>query len=234
MTDMEVANTQEDAANTPSEWFWAEGIKGEGPRPDYLPEKFSSVSDAAKARAELEKKLGAFTGAPETYSVEHLGLDPEQHTLKELIGLSKELNMSQSGFDKLISKLMGAQEAEKTVSLEDEILALGEDGQRQKRQFEHFTKNNLQPEELELVSGWIKSANDMKVFNELVKGVYGKRIPTDNSMYLAGTNDTEESVRNEMSANLDRYKNDKAYREDIRNRLNYIEVKNKRGAGLSS
>lgn len=228
MTDTESTNT-ETATDAPSEWFWAEGIKGEGPRPDYLPEKFSSVSDAAKARAELEKKLGAFTGAPDTYSVEHLGLDPEQHTLKELIGLSKELNMSQEGFDKLISKLMGAQEAEKTVSLDEEIATLGEEGQRLKRQYEHFTKNNLQPEELELVSGWIKTPNDMKVFNELVKGVYGKRIPTDNSAYLAGTNDTEESIRSEISANLERYRNDKAFREDIRNRLNFVEAKAKRG-----
>lgn len=225
--------TQEEVkteATAPSEWFWAEGVKGEGPRPDYLPEKFSSVSDAAKARAELEKKLGAFTGAPDAYTVEHLGLDPEQHTLKELIGLSKELNMSQEGFDKLISKLMGAQEAEKTVSLDEELEKLGEEGQRQKRQFDHFAKNNLKTEELELVNGWIKSPSDMKVFNELVKGIYGKRIPTDNSAYLAGNNDTEESVKSEMAANLERYQKDAAYRTDIRNRLNFIEAKNSRGA----
>ena len=119
MTDAtDVANQADTPATItpPTDWFWAEGVKGEGARPDYLPEKFTTVADAAKARAELEKKLGAFTRAPEAYAVEHLGLDPEQHTLKELIGLSKELNMSQDGFDKLISKLMGAQEAEKTVS----------------------------------------------------------------------------------------------------------------------
>lgn len=216
----------------PERWFWSENVPGEGPRPDFLPEKFKSVADAAKARGELEKKLGAFTGAPEEYKVDHLELDPEQHTLKEIMGLSKELNMSQDGFDKLVGKLMNAQEAENTVSLEDEVAALGEEGPRLMRQYKNFRDNHLQPEEQELVKGWIKSADDLKAFNDLVKGVYAKRLPTDNGMYLANSNETKETIQAEMTKNLERYRNDSVYRQDIRNRLDFIEKKERRAQGV--
>lgn len=211
-----------EGAEQSQQWYWAEGVPGTGPRPDYLPEKFTSVADAAKARSDLEKKLGNFTGAPEKYNIENMGVE-QDHTLTELMGLGKELNMSQAGFEKLVGKLMSAQEAENNVTLEEEVTKLGEEGPRLMRQYKNFSENHLQPEEQELVKGWIKSADDLKVFNAMVKGIYGKRLPTDNSMYMGNGSETSEQIKQEMTTNIERYKTDKHYREDIRNRLGWAQ-----------
>lgn len=210
-------------------WFWAEGVPGTGPRPDYLPEKFTSVADAAKARADLEKKLGSFTGAPESYEIEHLELDPEQATLKTIIELGKELNMSQKGFDKLVSGLMHAQEAEESVSLEEQVKEMGEEGQRLMRQYKHFTENNMQPEERELAKNWVKTKDDLRMFTDLVNAVYAKRLPTDNTPYMGNHSETEDDIRAEMAKNLERYKKDDVYKKEIRNRLTYAEKRKLRG-----
>lgn len=48
------------------EWFWSDGVKGTGKAPDwYMADKYKTVDAQAKAYAELSKKFGAFTGAPE-------------------------------------------------------------------------------------------------------------------------------------------------------------------------
>lgn len=216
-------NSSQGESEAPDEWFWAEGVPGQGPRPDFLPEKFSSVADAAKARGQLEKKLGAFTGAPEEYDFEELGLDKEQHTLKELSALGKELNMSQDGFEKLVTKLMGAQDAESEVDMEAEVSKLGEEGERLMLQYKNFSDNHLMAEEKEQVKSWIKSAEDLKVFTAMVKGIYGKRLPTDNTMYMGNHGDSEAQVRSDIAKNLDRYRNDKVFQKDIRNRLDRLQ-----------
>jgi len=39
-------------------------------RPEWLPQKFKTGEDLAKSYGELEKKIGAYTGAPEAYDNE--------------------------------------------------------------------------------------------------------------------------------------------------------------------
>lgn len=52
-------------AAPPADWFYANGVKGEGPAPDwYKSAKYKTVDAQAQAYVELEKRFGAFTGAP--------------------------------------------------------------------------------------------------------------------------------------------------------------------------
>lgn len=241
MSEVESTETQEststpqDDSSNPSgssegggEWFWAEGVKGEGPRPDYLPEKYKTVEEAAKARSELEKKLGGFTGAPEEYEVEHLGLDPDQHLLKEIMNVGKEINMSQEGLDKLVGRVLDAQEAEESKSLEEEVSKLGDEGSQIMRQYKYFADNHLKPEENEVVKNWIKSADDLKVFAAMTKGIYSKPLPTENSTHLHNHHDTVEALDKEIADNIKRFETDETYRKNLRERRKWAMDKQSR------
>jgi hypothetical protein len=51
-------------AETPT-WFYADGTPGKGEKPDWFKaDKYQTVDQQAKAYAELEKRFGAFKGAP--------------------------------------------------------------------------------------------------------------------------------------------------------------------------
>lgn len=226
--DVIIDDRQENESESEAQWFWAENVPGQGPRPDYLPEKFTTVADAAKARSDLEKRLGSFTGSPEQYNIEHLELDPEQHTLKSILDWGKKHNLNQSGLDELVGTLMSSQDAEEKVSLEEAVTSMGEEGPRLLRQFKNFHDNHLQAEEQEVVKNWIRTPDELRVFNDIIKGIYAKRLPTDNSMYMGNQYETVDVIKKEMSDNLQRYQKDKTYREDIRNRIEWAQKREKR------
>lgn len=219
---------QEGAQNTPSEWFWKEGVKGDGDKPDFLLDKYKSVADQAKSYNDLYKKFGAFTGAPEQYEVEHLGVDPDQHTLKTLMDIGKELNMSQEGLDKLVGRLTTAIEQEKESDLESEISKLGDEGSKLMKQYKYFVDNHLQPEEREVARDWIRTAADLKVFTAMTNGVYNKRIPTENDVHLKNHFESVSELRKEMAQNKDRFDSDKDYRNDWLKRMDYAQQRGSR------
>lgn len=62
-------------------WYIDESTPGLGERPDWMPRKYKTAADVGKAYTELEKKLGAFVGAPEKYDLSTLEIDEEQHKI---------------------------------------------------------------------------------------------------------------------------------------------------------
>ena len=86
------------AEQTPTgDWFFDENVPGKGERPEWLKDKYKSVSDQAKSYVELEKRLGEFRGAPkdgyDLSSVEGLSDDP---MVKHFAETFKELNLSRT------------------------------------------------------------------------------------------------------------------------------------------
>jgi hypothetical protein len=82
------------AAAAAPEWFYANGVKGVGPVPEwYNVEKYRTVDEQAKAQRELEKRFGAFTGAPKDGKYEFKmpeGIEGEFDTTSEIyIGFNK-------------------------------------------------------------------------------------------------------------------------------------------------
>lgn len=213
----------------PQEWMWAEDVKGQGARPEFLLDKYKSVAEQAKGYSEVVKKLGGFTGAPEEYNVDHLGLDPNQHTLKVIMDIGKDLNMSQEGLDKLVTRLADAQNQESETSIEQEVSKLGDEGEQIMKQYKYFRDNHLHPEEREVVGNWIKSAEDLKTFTAMTKGIYSQRVPTDVDRHLSShTADTVKELRAEMSKNLERYNSDAEYRKDWKQRLHWANKRENR------
>jgi len=54
---------------TQSDWFYTDGVKGNGDKPEWLADKYKSVADKANGYSEIQKKFSNFTGAPEKYDL---------------------------------------------------------------------------------------------------------------------------------------------------------------------
>jgi len=206
------------ASNTP-DWYLDENTPGQGNRPDWMPGKFHKASDLGKAYSELEKRLGGFTGAPEAYDVSSLEIEGDTLLLNEMTAVAKELNMSQEGFNKFIGRLASASETENNMHLEEQVKRLGKDGERQLVEFKNWTKNYLKPEEGEVVKEWVKSAEDLQVFNRMMAHTHMSQVPTSNSMNMANSFEDVKALRQELVKNIKRYDTDKAYQRDFSARM---------------
>lgn len=99
--------------NDPNAWVLSEGVMGTGPRPEWFKaDKYGNVVEQAKAYPELEKRFGAFTGAPKDGKYEYKAPDgsPVQlnmdHPLTQ--GFNKwaaEAQLSQEGYNAVIGML---------------------------------------------------------------------------------------------------------------------------------
>ena len=108
-----VSISDREAVNPASEkeWFWAEGIKGEGDPPDwYLKDKYKFVADQAKSYPEAQKRLGGFSGAPEEYTInineelaKHGSISADDPVLQEFNKLAKDANMNQQTYDQMLN-----------------------------------------------------------------------------------------------------------------------------------
>jgi len=212
-TPTESVESAPPVADAPS-WRLDDNTPGHGPRPDWLPAKYQKVSDVAKAYSEAEKRLGAFTGAPESYDLSSLELDGDAHIVKELTTVAKEMNMNQEGLQKFLGRLATASETVDAMHLDEQVKAMGSDGARMLTEYKNWTKDYLRPEEVEVVKEWVKSADDLKVFNRMMANTHMSAVPTANDMSRANKFEGVKELRNEMVKNIARYDTDKAYQKD--------------------
>jgi|SRR6266850_397932 len=213
------ADTQpaETPASSEPLWHLDDNTPGQGDRPEWMPSKFKKVSDVGRAYQELEKKLGAFTGAPDTYELGDLDLDGDQHLVKEMTSVAKEMNMSQEGLNKFLGRLASATEAESQVHLDEQVKALGKDGERMLVEFKNWQKDYFKPEEREVVSEWVRTADDLKVFNRIMAHTHMSTVPTANTPQRSV--ETVSELRTELAKNIDRYDRDKTYQKDWSSRM---------------
>lgn len=213
--------TDEAPAGLPDQdqWFIDDNTPGQGARPDWLPTRYKKVSDVGRAYTELEKKFGAFTGAPENYDIASLEIDENQLTVKELAAVAKEMNMNQEGFQKILGRLTSAQETEAQMHLDEQVKSLGKDGERMLTEFKNWNKDYLPPEEQEVVKEWVKTADDLKTFNRIMAHTHMSAVPTTQTMHMANNFESVQDLRNELTKNLERFKTDKSYSKDFSSRM---------------
>ena len=207
-----------EGANEPS-WFIDDKTPGIGERPSWMPAKYKSMADLGKSYTELEKKLGAFTGAPESYNFEDVGLDDSQLIVQEIAAVGKELNMSQDGINKLLGRIIQAESTESTMHLEAEAKKLGDDGERMLNEFNNWTKDYFKPEQAEVIKGWVRNADDLKVFNNLMAHSNKSAVPTSNDFIRHNNHENVASLRAEMTENISKFDTDPAYRKNWNSRL---------------
>lgn len=200
-------------------WYIDETTPGMGSRPSWLPEKYQRLSDVEKARGELEKKLGGFTGAPEKYDIGALEIDESDPTLNAIMEVGKKHNMNQEIFQEVVGRLMSMQETQDQMHIEDEVKKLGKDGERMLTEYKNWTRDYLKPEEQEIAKEWVKSAEDLQVFNRIMAHTHMSQVPTNENMNMANQFEGVKSLRNELAKNLDKFNNDKAYAKDWQARM---------------
>lgn len=200
-------------------WYVDDNTPGNGIRPDWMPAQFKKASDLGKSYSELQKKLGAFTGAPDNYDLSGLELDEDQHLLKQLTMTAKEMNMSQEGLNKLLGTFAAAQETEANLHLDEQVKALGKDGERMLVEYKNWSNDYLKAEEREVVKEWVRTADDLKVFNRMMSHTHMSQVPTSQTMATANHFESVTELKGELTKNIDRFKVDNAYRKDWQLRM---------------
>lgn len=221
--------SESNPTNNEPQWYIDERTPGIGTRPDWLPPKFQKLSDVEKARSELEKRLGGFTGAPDKYDVTSLEIDEADPTIQTLMEVGKKHNMNQEVFQDVVGRLMSIQEVQEQAHLDDQLKQMGKDGERMLVEYKNWTKDYLQPEEREVVTNWVKTADDLKVFNTMMAHTHMSKVPTANTMHVSNRFETMAELKSEMTKNLDKFRNDRGYQKDWSNRMKNAWERERRG-----
>ena len=100
--------------NSGKAWLLAEGVLGSGEKPEWLKsDKYKTAEEQAKAYVGLEKRLGAFVGAPKDGKYEFVApkgyegvtVDMEHPLMKEFTTWAKEAQLSQKGYNEMLGML---------------------------------------------------------------------------------------------------------------------------------
>ena len=156
-------------------WYVAEGVPGQGEPPEWFNSaKYKTVADQAKAQRELEKKLGAFTGAPEGDYELNLPegiqgeFDTEDPLLKGFMAEAKELGINQEAFDRLVG-LYATQQAESMQrNMQQEIQALGDRAQARLKDIGDWGKANLTDDQFQELRNVASTAAGVQLLEALI------------------------------------------------------------------
>jgi hypothetical protein len=207
-------------------WFIDEGIPGTGERPAWLPEKFKTAADMAKSLSELEKRFGT---VPEDYDFSKSKyLDADYEPFQNLKKIAKEKRVPQEVINTMLESVDKYMD-EFSTDYEEEIKKLGENARDRITTLDNWAKANLSKDSYEGLTSSLSNAESVKALEELRGKMMSNttQIPTGNT----GAVDAPASVNDiqlELSNNLQKFKTDGKYREDIQRRLQ-VAVKNSPG-----
>jgi hypothetical protein len=207
----------EESNQPAANWFLADETPGSGDRPEWFKEKYKSVADQAKAYAELEKRFGGFTGAPEgdyelTLPEEVEGeFDMEDPRLSWFMETAKESNMSQDTFNRLLHGWIQHEVGQETVNAEQELQALGANAQSRLKNLGDWGRANLDPQQFDAMRQLATTAAGVQVLEAIVSKTREAKMPSGNETIKVGT--TEQELR-EMVADP-RYQSSAAYRKEV-------------------
>lgn len=183
-----------------STWNWNDEVPGIGEAPDWFKaDKYSSVAEQAKAYGALESKLGAFTGAPETYEVpaaEHfakdidlpegieLDLDPNDPLLQAFMPAAKEMGINQEGFNRLVGLYVKQQAADYAATMQtadNEKKLLGENADARLQNVARWGKANLDESLYGKLEETLTSAAAVEVIEQLIAKTRNAPVPNANA-----------------------------------------------------
>jgi hypothetical protein len=222
MSETEIATPSDNSTTTETNeptWYLDDNTPGTGARPDWLPAKYKKVSDVGRAYGELEKKLGGFTGAPESYDIASLELDANDPTVQALADVGKKHNMNQEAFQEMVGRLVSIQETTEQMNIDAEVQKLGKDGERMLTEYKNWVKDYLPAAEREVVGNWIKTADDLKAFNKMMAHTHLSQVPTHETMHMANKFEGVQDLRGELVKNKSRFDTDATYRKDWQSRM---------------
>lgn len=202
-----------------NDWFYDENIKGDGDRPEWLKDKYKTAADQAKAYVEIEKKLGAFKGAPDEYDLTikdypELKFSNEDPLLKDFLDNAKKNGVSQE----YVSELLGTYAQALTINIPDadaEMKKIGPNAAQDLQILSQWAGNYLSKEEFGAFSNMITTADAFRVFDKLRQNSTRAEVAPPGSQNAH--HESEEQVRSLVSD--PRYDSDPEFREDVRRRM---------------
>jgi len=227
------------AADTPpapvesgsSEWFFAEGVKGEGDKPEWMKDKYKTMAEQAKAYGELEKKFGEMRGAPKDgYNLDGIeGFDKDDPILSQFSETFKELNLSQEGFERVFQEFNSVQSNMIQADVEAEMKKLGPNAKSEVTQINSWIDNTFDEQTAATVRAWVATADDMRALQALRSFQPRSAIPSQSDALRVGSFETSKELKAEMSSNWNRYKDDEGYRKSMMSRMTDAVKREKHG-----
>lgn len=167
-----------------AKWFYADGSPGTGEPPEWFKAaKYKTVEEQAKAYGELEKRLGAFSGAPKDGKYEFKlpegvqgELDPE-HPL--VVGFNKwalEKNVSNEAYNELLG-MFAQYEAALAPDMGEVLKRVGEKADERIANVNNWARANLQADSFGLVKEALSGANADVVFKAIEAVIAKTRQP---------------------------------------------------------
>lgn len=207
---------ENDATQDVPTWNYAEGVPGSGEVPEWFKaDKYNSIEAQAKAYKDLEGKFGAFTGAPEEYTIslgeelQERGIEitPDDPLYEKAIEFAKNSNMSQDGFNNMINLYAMAKVAEGEAleqSKVDEMKALGDQSQTRVDNLVKWGRANLSEDLYQGFEDMATSAAAVQTLERLVAMTRSAPISPDAMQPQGGV--SAEEVR-KMQFELDDHGN---------------------------
>lgn len=204
-------------------WFYDDLLPGAGDKPEWLKDsKYKSVTEQAKAYLELEKKFGAFTGAPDEYDLS-LAENPEfqfslaDPAVKGFVELAKANGVNQGFFSEMLNMYAHSLQAQ-SVDTDAEFKKLGPNGKQDVQIIANWAENNFTPDEMGVFKDMMKTAEHVKLFDKV------RRLATQPDIAINSRNqprETKSQVLKDLSNPLydERSSAGDHYRSSIRERL---------------
>lgn len=212
--------TAPEGGDTPN-WFWDENTPGLGERPQFLPEKYKSVADVAKAYKELESRLGT---APKEYdfSKGQAWIEPDYEPFQEMAEFAKSKHVPQEVMDKFLDTV-GLYLDEFKPDMMEEKAKLGENATERLQKLNNWARSNLSERAFNALTAGMRTAEQIEALEEIRNKMLGQTslVPGGNASVSTGGMTLEE-YRSELNSNYTKYKTDPAYRKEMEKKLESI------------
>ena len=221
--------TSESIAGEPAapSWYWDENTPGTGERPSYLPEKYKSVAEVAKAQRELESRLGS---APQAYdfSKGESWIETEYEPFIEMAEFAKSNHVPQVVMDKFLGSVTQYFDEFKST-LSEEKARLGENATERLTILNNWAKSNLSEKSFASLSAGMRTAESIEALEEIREKMLSANtmVPSSNSSTQLSSGSLED-YRSELNTNFAKYKNDPHYRKEMERKLESIMSKQNR------
>ena len=213
---IETGESNESAQVEPT-WWWDKQTPGSGDRPDWLPQKYKSAEDTAKAFKELEKHLGS---APEQYdwSKGESWIDSEYTPFQEMAEFAKSKHVTQEVMDSML-ETVGSYLDEFNTDYAAEKKELGDNADSRLNVVDNWAKSNFTEETYDALIGNLRTAKDVQAIEEIRSKMVDNMTKIPNGNEVAEERPTVKDIQAEMVTNYERYKKDPKYRDEIKNKI---------------
>lgn len=202
-------------------WFWDSNTPGQGERPEFLPEKYKSVADVAKAYKELESRLGT---APKEYdfSKGQAWMEPEYEPFQQMAEFARSKHVPQEVMDKFLDSV-GLYLDEFRTDINEEKAKLGENAVERLQKLNNWAKSNLSEKAFAALTAGMRTADQIEALEEIRNKMLNNSTMVPGGNASAATSGmTIEEYRSELNANYTKFKTDPAYRKEMERKLEGI------------